>query len=691
MRFEVSEIMKQAQVMELVYGNSASPKDLLGRHYVKGGQVISASHPDAVGVRVLDDAGRVFEMDMVERQPVFALFLPEREPFSYQIEMTFRDGNTFTSYDPYSFPSQITEKEEKDFMEGRWLNAYRKMGCHLVTIGGVKGLYFAVWAPSARRVSVVGDFNFWNGLIYPMHRLGSSGIFELFVPGLEAGRPYRFEVKTMSGEVFQKVDPCSAVLQGDVSRSVDFAEFAWEDASWMRNRRYKNLKGIPLAVCDVAQGSHLSEELFQGDFTHILFSHNTGGKEEKEGYKAVEGFYHVPFCGGSADEFRRVINEAHRNHVGVLMEVSPEYYCRDDSGLKCFDGTSLYGFADDRIGVDKKRGMRRYDLHKPEVASYIYSGMVYWMKEFHIDGFVFEGVSGVLTPEINNTSNNLNICSPEGLQNLSAVNREFLKGLLSVVHQTDTSILTIADEKAEESCEEEELFSLKNGFDYVWNYSVKKSVDYYFACDEAERKKEYFRLTLPLQKAGLENSLLVLNAKEQTFGESSIDNEAKVDYDKRAEAKMSAAFLLGVPGRKVWEEKGTDSTLREYIRSLLKIYRKYPTFHEYDIEEASFEWINSVDAQSGVVSFIRKTASGRNPLLFVSNFSRCAQEEYRIGVPRYGRYILISNSDDALYGGEGRFGEQCPVSVRKRCDFRPFSISISLPPMSTLIFEYVPM
>ena len=194
-----------------------------------------------------------------------------------------------------------------------------------------------------------------------------------------------------------------------------------------------------------------------------------------------------------------------------------------------------------------------------------------------------------------------------------------------------------------------------------------------------------------MQKAGLENSLLVLNAKEQTFGESSIDNEAKVDYDKRAEAKMSAAFLLGVPGRKVWEEKGTDSTLREYIRSLLKIYRKYPTFHEYDIEEASFEWINSVDAQSGVVSFIRKTASGRNPLLFVSNFSRCAQEEYWIGVPRYGRYILISNSDDALYGGEGRFGEQCPVSVRKRCDFRPFSISISLPPMSTLIFEYAPM
>lgn len=692
MRFEVSEIMKKDQVMDLVYGNSCAPKNVLGRHYVKNGQVISAYHPDAVSVEVIDEQGKIYEMDMVERQQVFVLYLPWRVPFSYKLKMTFRDGNTFTSYDPYSFPCQISEKEEENFLKGEWLKAYQKLGCHPACIGGVKGMYFAVWAPSARRVSVVGDFNFWNGLIYPMHRLEDSGIYELFLPGLTPDHSYKFEVKTMYGEVYQKVDPCGVFMENNTSKMLDIKAFAWEDATWMKNRKYKNVKDIPLAVCDVMDGSGMgTEELFQGDFTHILFSQNVGDREKERGYTPSQGLYYVPYCGGSPDRFREMINEAHQHNVGVLMEISPEYYCREDSDLKKFDGTSLYGFADDRVGVDEKRGMRRFFLGRPEVANYIFSSLLFWMREYHIDGFVFEGITSIISP-MEDESMELNACGFEELGAVARENRAFLRKMIAVIRKSEINILVIADEKAEEVNRENELFSIQNQFDYVWNYSVKRSMDAYLFCGEEDRRKEHFRITFPLQKAGLENSLLLLNPSlREDFPDSLIDNPFFVDYDKLAQEKMSAAYLLGVPGRKVWTEGKAHESVRAYVRSLLRIYRKYPALHEYDIEEASFEWINGVDAQSSVVSFIRKAPAGRCPLLFVSNFSREEKGSYQIGVPKYGRYVLISSSDAAMYGGRGRYEKQCPAALRERCDFRPYSIYVSLPPITTLIFEYAPL
>ena len=207
MRYEISEVVKKDQVMELVFGNCSKPKDLLGRHFILQGQVISAYHPDAVKMEVISEDGERYPMDTVERQPVFSLFLPHKRPFSYQIHMTFHDGNTYISSDPYSYEGLITEEEEKLFSKGNWTEVYHKTGCHKVKLGNTEGMYFAVWAPGARRVSVVGDFNYWNGMLYPMHKMENSDIFELFIPGLSCGQFYKFEIKNVQGDIIQMVDP----------------------------------------------------------------------------------------------------------------------------------------------------------------------------------------------------------------------------------------------------------------------------------------------------------------------------------------------------------------------------------------------------------------------------------------------------------------------------------------------------
>ena len=254
MRYEISEVVKKDQVMELGFGICSKPKDLLGRDFILQGQVISAYHPDAVKMEVISEDGEHYPMDTVERQPVFSLFLPHKRPFSYQIHMTFHDGNTYISSDPYSYEGLITEEEEKLFSKGNWTEVYHKMGCHKVKLGNTEGMYFAVWAPGARRVSVVGDFNYWNGMLYPMHKMENSDIFELFIPGLSCGQFYKFEIKNVQGDIIQMVDPYAVMneeKENGASRMFDLGRFRWEDSRWLSKRYHGNVFKTPMSVCEV--------------------------------------------------------------------------------------------------------------------------------------------------------------------------------------------------------------------------------------------------------------------------------------------------------------------------------------------------------------------------------------------------------------------------------------------------------
>ena len=634
MRYEISEVVKKDQVMELVFGNCSKPKDLLGRHFILQGQVISAYHPDAVKMEVISEDGERYPMDTVERQPVFSLFLPHKRPFSYQIHMTFHDGNTYISSDPYSYEGLITEEEEKLFSKGNWTEVYHKMGCHKVKLGNTEGMYFAVWAPGARRVSVVGDFNYWNGMLYPMHKMENSDIFELFIPGLSCGQFYKFEIKNVQGDIIQMVDPYAVMneeKENGASRMFDLGRFRWEDSRWLSKRYHGNVFKIPMSVCEVriseldSPDEKVQEIVQDMGHTHILLR----GTPERAKLGVERGFFEPAFYGNTPDTMRFFVNRSHKRNIGVMLEISPEYLTR---------------------------AVHLFEKKHPQAVNYLLANILFWIKEYHIDGFVFRGLS----------------------ENSS----DFLEKAKEVIKKEDNSVLFIGQEiKGKQT---------RDFFDFEWNMELKAGVEEYLGTDFEKRQGKYFCLSQPLMKGDFSNTLLLLNKeKNNLFDESLIDKKPSCDYDKLTGVRMSYGYLMGVPGRKAWDLHSHENiSSQEYVKSLIRIYQEYPALYEYDPLRASFEWINGMDAESSVLRFMRKSPSGRDNLLFICNFGTEEKENCQVGVPKAGKYTMISNSDAVEFGGEGRDEHQEVQAVSECWDLRPYSIKISVPPLATLIFKF---
>lgn len=634
MRYEISEVVKKDQVMELVFGNCSKPKDLLGRHFILQGQVISAYHPDAVKMEVISEDGEHYPMDTVERQPVFSLFLPHKRPFSYQIHMTFHDGNTYISSDPYSYEGLITEEEEKIFSKGNWTEVYHKMGCHKVKLGNTEGMYFAVWAPGARRVSVVGDFNYWNGMLYPMHKMENSDIFELFIPGLSCGQFYKFEIKNVQGDIIQMVDPYAVMneeKENGASRMFDLGRFRWEDSRWLSKRYHGNVFKTPMSVCEVriseldSPDEKVQEIVQDMGHTHILLR----GTPERAKLGVERGFFEPAFYGNTPDTMRFFVNRSHKRNIGVMLEISPEYLTR---------------------------AVHLFEKKHPQAVNYLLANILFWIKEYHIDGFVFRGLS----------------------ENSS----DFLEKAKEVIKKEDNSVLFIGEEiKGKQT---------RDFFDFEWNMELKAGVEEYLGTDFEKRQGKYFCLSQPLMKGDFSNTLLLLNKeKNNLFDESLIDKKPSCDYDKLTGVRMSYGYLMGVPGRKAWDLHSHENiSSQEYVKSLIRIYQEYPALYEYDPLRASFEWINGMDAESSVLRFMRKSPSGRDNLLFICNFGTEEKENCQVGVPKAGKYTMISNSDAVEFGGEGRDEHQEVQAVSECWDLRPYSIKISVPPLATLIFKF---
>ena len=634
MRYEISEVVKKDQVMELVFGNCSKPKDLLGRHFILQGQVISAYHPDAVKMEVISEDGEHYPMDTVERQPVFSLFLPHKRPFSYQIHMTFHDGNTYISSDPYSYEGLITEEEEKLFSKGNWTEVYHKMGCHKVKLGNTEGMYFAVWAPGARRVSVVGDFNYWNGMLYPMHKMENSDIFELFIPGLSCGQFYKFEIKNVQGDIIQMVDPYAVMneeKENGASRMFDLGRFRWEDSRWLSKRYHGNVFKTPMSVCEVriseldSPDEKVQEIVQDMGHTHILLR----GTPERAKLGVERGFFEPAFYGNTPDTMRFFVNRSHKRNIGVMLEISPEYLTR---------------------------AVHLFEKKHPQAVNYLLANILFWIKEYHIDGFVFRGLS----------------------ENSS----DFLEKAKEVIKKEDNSVLFIGEEiKGKQT---------RDFFDFEWNMELKAGVEEYLGTDFEKRQGKYFCLSQPLMKGDFSNTLLLLNKeKNNLFDESLIDKKPSCDYDKLTGVRMSYGYLMGVPGRKAWDLHSHENiSSQEYVKSLIRIYQEYPALYEYDPLRASFEWINGMDAESSVLRFMRKSPSGRDNLLFICNFGTEEKENCQVGVPKAGKYTMISNSDAVEFGGEGRDEHQEVQAVSECWDLTPYSIKISVPPLATLIFKF---
>ncbi len=696
--------MGRDQVMELVFGNSCRPFDILGRHMVKGGQVISAYHPDAVSMEVIDEQGRHYPMDQIERQPVFAAYFAKEKAFEYQIRMDFADGNSYISPDPYCFPGRISKKEEKEFLDGRWADAYHKLGCHPCKCKGVEGMYFAVWAPYARRVSVVGDFNFWNGMIYPMQRLDQSGIFELFIPGITRGQYYKFEIKNAQGEVFQCSDPYAVITEGHengASRIYDMSLFHWTDREWMAARDVSRIRKEPVSFCEFMFSEldypeeYVRETVLGAGFSHIIManlrthsghtlenrenkSHDISDQKGKTGRKI--SFFEPLYTTNTPDRMRGFINRCHGQNISVALEITPDYFERGQASLLSVDTCPSWECSQESLEEWRKRRVSFCFNRKPEFRNYILTNLLFWIREYHVDAVVFRGMSKVILGNEGRFGDVENRGSEKDTELLLAYH-SFLQELVKELREEEQNLLFVGEELPG-------LAFLEKASELTWNYTVYENLDAYLNTAQDRRAGEFYRLSLPQMRRDMRTSILRLNENwDKERSRYPVDNLETIDYDILTDKKMSLGFMIGMPGKKSWVLHGFHRPFHQrYLEDLLDLYRSFPALHSYEPDRDSLEWINCSDAQKGVLSFIRWAPDMEKNLLFICNFSKESRDGCRIGVPGPGVYELVNSSDFIEYGGQGRSISQKITADAVGRDLRTWSISVEIPPQSTLIF-----
>ena len=706
MRFEVSAILGRDQVMELVFGNSSRPFDILGRHMVKGGQVISAYHPDAVSMEIIDEEGRHYPMDQIERQPVFAAYFAKEKAFDYQIRMAFADGNSYISPDPYSFPGRITKKEEQSFLKGKWKNAYRKLGCHPCKSKGVEGMHFAVWAPYARRVSVVGDFNFWNGMIYPMQRLDQSGIFELFIPGISKGQYYKFEIKNAQGEVFQCSDPYAVISEGHengASRIYDMNLFRWTDQEWLAARDVTRIREEPASFCEFMFSEldfpeeYVRETVLGAGFSHVIMAnlrthsgHTLENREDRTQDDPSQrvrssrkiSFFEPLYTTNTPDRMRGFINRCHGQNISVALEITPDYFERGQTALLCVDTCPSWDCSQESLEEWRRRGVSFCFNRKPEFRNYILTNLLFWVREYHIDAVVFRGMSKVILGE-EGRFGDVEIQGSEKDTELLLAYHSFLQEVVRELKEEEQNLLFIGEELPG-------LAFLEKESELTWNYTVHENMEAYLNTGQDQRSGEFYRLSLPQMRRDMRTSILRLNENwDKKRSGSLVDNLETIDYDILTDKKMSLGFMIGMPGKKSWVLHGYQRPFHQrYLVDLLALYRRCPALHTYEPDKDSLEWINCSDAQKGILSFIRWDPNLEENLLFICNFSKEGWDGCRIGVPGPGLYELVNSSDFIEYGGQGRSTTQKLIADAVGRDLRTWSVSVEIPPQCTLIFRF---
>lgn len=730
------EMMDWAAVEGIVYSEEDHPHDILGAHVTEEGILIQTFLPTAKSVTVvLKDSKKEYPMDLEDEEGFFAALLPGKRIPKYHYHVDFgeeADGkeNIVEYEDPYRFAPQITEKETKKFNAGICYDIYEKLGSHPMTVNGVEGVLFAVWAPNAMRVSVVGDFNLWDGRRLPMRRLWDSGIFELFVPGLAAGQLYKYEIKAKGGLTFLKADPYAnaAQLRPDTASVItDLSQYAWKDEAWLKQRKNADSKKAPMSIYEVHLGSFrkpedgrefynyrelavmLADYVKEMGYTHIelmpVMEHPFDGSW---GYQ-VTGYYAPTARYGSPTDFKYLVNYLHKNKIGVILDWVPAHFPKDAHGLAEFDGTCCYEYADPRKGEHPDWGTKVFDFGKNEVKNFLIANALYWIEEFHVDGLRVDAVASILYLDYGRKDGQWCPNIYGGNKNLEAI--EFFKHLNSVVRGRNHGTVMIAEEstawpKVTGKPEDDGL-----GFSMKWNMGWMHDFLEYMKLDPYFRQFNHNLMTFSLTYAYSEKYILVLSHDEVVHLKCSMINKMPGLYDdKFSNLKAGYSFMLGHPGKKLlfmgqdfgqlreWsEERELDwyllaeekhSELQNYVRALLHLYQKNKALYDSDQRYEGFEWINANDNTRSIFSFVRHSQDGKNNLLFVINFTPMARPDYRVGVPKKKQYRLVLNSDAAEFGGSGKEQPEVYRAVQSECDGRPYSFAYDLPAYGVAVFKF---
>ena len=624
----------------------------------------------------------------------------------------------------------IGELDRYLFGEGRHYQLYHKLGAHPYTYRGQDGYYFAVWAPHAAAVSLVGDFNAWNPDATPMKPVADSGIYELFVPGLGVGQLYKFAITTHTGTILFKADPYAFSAEyrpGTASVTADIRGFKWNDSKWMESRAGTDPVKAPISIYEVHLGSWKKKNRPEKDgyYTYMEAAHELADYVLEMGYTHVElmgiaehpydgswGYQVTGYCAptsryGTPAEFMYFVNYLHKKGIGVILDWVPAHFPKDAHGLADFDGQALYEYADPRKGEHPDWGTKVFDYAKNEVSNFLIANALYWLDEYHIDGLRVDAVASMLYLDYGRQDGQWVPNKYGDNKNLEAI--EFFKHLNSVIRGRKDGAIIIAEESTAwpnvtKSPEEDGL-----GFTFKWNMGWMHDFLEYMKLDPYFRKFNHNKMTFGITYCTSENFILVLSHDEVVHLKCSMINKMPGEYeDKFANLKVGYTFMLGHPGKKLlfmgqdfgqfheWDEKVSldwyltkepfHADLQNYVKGLLTLYHKYPALYRLDEEYDGFQWINANDGDRSIFSFIRRDETQKKNLLFICNFTPVDRDDYRVGVPKRGTYTLLLDQEHGYYKRGDKISHY--RSIKSECDGQPYSFAYPLPAYGTAVFRF---
>ena len=728
-------VLTREQLQTLVEVKSRSPHAVLGLHPLPngGGLVARALVPNAAKVEVqpVHEKDRpVIPLERIPKTDVFEGTTKDIDRvYAYDLVITDADGKVRRSRDPYSFLPTLGEADLYLFGKGDERRIYEKLGSHLRTFDGVAGTSFAVWAPNAQRLSVVGDFNQWDGRTHQMRTLGSSGVWEIFIPDVGEGQHYKYEVRYKNGQIGLKTDPFGFYFETppkNASIVWNHERFNWTDDTWMAQRRKVDALRSPLSIYEIHVGSWrkkaigeslgyremaapLIQYIKEMGFTHLEFLPVAEHAFYPSWGYQVTGFFAPTSRYGTPEDFQFLINALHEAGIGVIIDWVPAHFPRDDWALARFDGTALYEHEDPRKGAHQDWGTLIFNYGRHEVSNFLLANALFWCDRFHIDGLRVDAVASMLYLDYSRKAGEWIPNQYGGRENLEAI--EFLRQFNHITHTEYPGVITIAEESTAWPQVTRPPYLGGLGFSFKWNMGWMHDTLNYFSRDPVHRKYHQNDLTFAMLYHHHENFILPLSHDEVVHGKGSLLGRMPGDDWRRfANLRILLGYQWTFPGKILlfmggefgqsgeWNANSELSWwlleagpyhrgVQKFVRDLNRLYLNEPGLWQGDYDPSGFFWLDCTDSHNSVLSFVRQSAQGTNPLAVILNLTPVPRLRYRIGVPQPGRWAEVLNSDSASYGGSNLGNLGGVVASDQPCHNQPFSAQLTLPPLSIIAFK----